>query len=93
MDQHDYHPKPYKVGTVGDKDQGDGGDVVDDLFLEVLAQEERLCQSLTLTWQHLFKDAAASRTWQTVVLPTVLQFSGVMYKAKTNEKLYTQKCR
>lgn len=36
MDQHDYHPKPYKVGTVGDKDQGDGGDVVDDLFLEVL---------------------------------------------------------
>lgn len=60
MDQHDYHPKPYKIGTVGDKDQSDGGDVVDDLFLKILAGEQRLRVTLTLAWQHLVLDAAAS---------------------------------
>lgn len=34
-----------------------------------------------------------ARTWQTAVLPTVLQFSSVMHKAKTKEQLYMQKCR
>lgn len=42
MDQHDHHPKPYQVGTVGYKDQSDGGNVVDDLFLKVLQGEDRV---------------------------------------------------
>lgn len=95
MDQHDYHPKPYKIGTVGDKDQSDGGDVVDDLFLKVLAWEERLCVSLTLTWQHLFLDAAASQghvkhLHKVSVLPTMLQLSEVLHGPRKNEHLYAQ---